>query len=140
MLCTIIQLNIVNEGEIKMRLWHENLIPNLPRQQLLGQHRECCALRGNGWGRNHSTVNYVFKYSPSRLVAYHNKVMEEMTNRGYIVNSNWFNPWYRGKNIGFDNNIDLNLKGLEKNIYPEHDDNYYNECIVNLEQKGINIS
>lgn len=24
-----------------MRLWHESLIPYLPRQQLLGQHREC---------------------------------------------------------------------------------------------------
>lgn len=23
-----------------MRLWHESLIPYLPRQQLLGQHRE----------------------------------------------------------------------------------------------------
>ena len=35
-----------------MRLWHEELISKLPRQQLLGQHRECCALRGNGWGKN----------------------------------------------------------------------------------------
>ena len=32
-----------------MRLWHQDLIPKLPRPQLLGQHRECCALRGNGW-------------------------------------------------------------------------------------------
>ena len=34
-----------------MRLWHEALIPLLPRQQLLGLHRETCALRGKGWGR-----------------------------------------------------------------------------------------
>lgn len=27
------------------------MIPLLPRQQLLGQHRECAALRGSGWGR-----------------------------------------------------------------------------------------
>ena len=33
-----------------MRLWHEVLLPLLPRQQLLDQHRECCALRGRGWG------------------------------------------------------------------------------------------
>ena len=44
-----------------MRLWHESLISKLPRQQLLGQHRECCALRGNGWGKKHSVVNYVFE-------------------------------------------------------------------------------
>lgn len=27
-----------------MRLWHERFIPLLPKSQLLGQHRECCAL------------------------------------------------------------------------------------------------
>ena len=43
-----------------MRLWHQALIPKLPRPQLLGQHRECCALRGNGWGKKHATVDYVF--------------------------------------------------------------------------------
>lgn len=42
-----------------MRLWHQELISKLPRQQLLGQHRECCALRGKGWQRKHATVNYV---------------------------------------------------------------------------------
>ena len=50
-----------------MRLWHQDMINKLPRQQLLGQHRECCALRGNGWGRQHATVNYVFRYSPYLL-------------------------------------------------------------------------
>lgn len=54
-----------------MRLWHYKLIPCLPRQQLLGQHRECCALRGKGWGKPHSTVNYVFKYNIEKLVKYH---------------------------------------------------------------------
>lgn len=65
-----------------MRLWHQDLIPKLPRPQLLGQHRECCALRGNGWGKKHATVNYVFDYSPYRLYAYHRLIMEEMTSRG----------------------------------------------------------
>ena len=43
-----------------MRLWHEKLIPILPDAQLLGQHRECAALRGNGWGKKHSTVDYIY--------------------------------------------------------------------------------
>lgn len=43
-----------------MRLWHQDLIKHLPRQQLLGQHRECAALRGKGWGKKHDTVDYVF--------------------------------------------------------------------------------
>ncbi len=42
-----------------MRLWHEDLIPLLPTQQLLGQHREICALRGLSWKKPHSVVNYV---------------------------------------------------------------------------------
>ena len=50
-----------------MRLWHQDMINKLPRQQLLGQHRDCCALRGNGWGRQYATVNYVFRYSPYLL-------------------------------------------------------------------------
>lgn len=58
-----------------MRLWHEQLIHQLPRQQLLGQHRELAALRGNGWGKNHATVNYVFKYSPYKLYQFHVLVM-----------------------------------------------------------------
>ena len=60
-----------------MRLWHEALLPYLPRQQLLGQHRECCALRGRGWGRRHSVVNYVFTHPKEWLWAYHMRVMKE---------------------------------------------------------------
>ena len=80
-----------------MRLWHEALISQLPRPQLLGQHRECCALRGNGWGRKHATVDYVFTYSPYRLYAYHRLIMEEMASRGYNVSPEWLDKNYRGK-------------------------------------------
>ena len=80
-----------------MRLWHEALISQLPRPQLLGQHRECCALRGNGWGRKHATVDYVFTHSPYRLYAYHRLIMEEMANRGYKVSPEWLDKNYRGK-------------------------------------------
>lgn len=72
-----------------MRLWHEALISQLPRPQLLGQHRECCVLRGNGWGRKHGTVDYVFTHWPYRLYAYHRLIMEEMVNRGYKVSLEW---------------------------------------------------
>lgn len=40
----------IQEEQEKMRLWHEKLLNQLPRQQLLGQHRETAALRGKGWG------------------------------------------------------------------------------------------
>ena len=83
-----------------MRLWHQDLIPYLPRQQLLGQHRECCALRGAGWGRKHSVVDYVFRYEPARLVAYHTLILDEMIRRGYQPDKTWYNRNWRGKTIG----------------------------------------
>ena len=101
-----------------MRLWHEQLIPNLPRQQLLGQHRECCALRGNGWNKNHSTVNYVFNYSPYKLFQYHELIMQEMQRRGYHPAEIWYNPLYRGlKCPSYDS---LEPVPLTNPIYPEH--------------------
>ena len=129
-----------------MRLWHEELIPYLPRQQLLGQHRECCALRGKGWGRKHATVDYVFTYNPALLVAYHYKVMEEMIHRGYHPDPIWFCCDYRGKELGytqpmeFCDNIILNLcMNLNEIIYPEHNEGYLEECLDNLKSKGIEI-
>lgn len=133
-----------------MRLWHESLIPFLPRQQLLGQHRECCALRGKGWGKKHATVDYVFEYSPSFLVAYHNIVMDEMENRGYNVDPLWRCDYYRGKDIGIyedENWVNSVLVAKLYNdscndkiiIYPEHNTLYLGECLHNLYEKGVEI-
>lgn len=130
-----------------MRLWHQKLIPYLPRQQLLGQHRECCALRGAGWGRKHSVVDYVFTHEPARLVAYHALVMDEMIKRGYQPDKTWYNRNWRGKTIGEqDDWCDYNeCYRLWENaqegcmIYPEHNDTYLQECLENLRSKGINI-
>lgn len=129
-----------------MRLWHEELIPYLPRQQLLGQHRECCALRGKGWGKKHAIVDYVFTHNPALLVAYHYKVMDEMKRRGYHPDPIWLCCDYRGKELGytqpmeFCDNIMLNLyMNLNETIYPEHNEKYLEECLENLKSKGIEI-
>ncbi len=120
-----------------MRLWHEDLIPLLPRQQLLGQHRECCALRGKGWGKKHATVNYVFEYSPVKLYQYHTLVMAEMIKRGYKPNKAWCNKLYRGMAIaGYEK---LDDEPVEKPIYEEHNELYLKECLDNLKNKGIDI-
>ena len=112
-----------------MRLWHQNLINRLPAQQLLGQHRECCALRGNGWGKKHSVVDYVFLYSPYKLFQYHELVMEEMNKRGYKVSEEWLDKNYRGKKCPPYGD----LKKIKKTspIYKEHDEKYMQECITN---------
>lgn len=132
-----------------MRLWHQSLIPHLPRQQLLGQHRECCALRGAGWGRRHSVVNYVFNYSPNRLIAYHHLVMEEMERRGYHPDPIWYQTNWRGtrlgKENGWSNEIAISeIKSFCRDgsamIYPEHNSEYLKECLENLKGKGIDLS
>lgn len=120
-----------------MRLWHEELIDDLPRQQLLGQHRECCALRGNGWGRKHETVDYVFDYSPYKLFQYHQMIMADMHRRGYHVSVEWLDVNYRGKQCAPYE--DLAPVPLTVPIYPEHDAAYLQACRENLEGKGIFI-
>ena len=133
-----------------MRLWHQSLISKLPRQQLLGQHRECCALRGKGWGRKHSVVDYVFKHDPDYLVAYHYLIMNEMKQRGYHPDETWYNSDWRGTTLG-EHSGWTNPKAIGSylirsqlnkdliTIYPEHNDEYLQECIDNLKAKGIEI-
>lgn len=118
-----------------MRLWHESLIPQLPRQQLLGQHRECAALRGAGWGRPHATVDYVFAHPPYRLYLYHVLIMQEMQRRGYKPDEAWFDPCYRGKRE--PPYLQENPLPESRPIYAEHDTDYMTECLENLKQKGI---
>jgi uncharacterized protein (TIGR02328 family) len=128
-----------------MRLWHESLLKSLPREQLLGQHRECCALRGNGWGKSHSVVNYVFNYSRERLWFYHIQVMREMQRRGYNPNGCWFDPGYRGNSalqfVPDSKEIQRLLAEKDKKsfVYPEHNSEYLRECLSNLRGKGVNL-
>ncbi len=121
-----------------MRLWHEQMITQLPKNQLLGQHRECCALRGNGWEKKHQTVNYVFLYSPYCLYRYHSLVMDEMEKRGYQVSVEWRDRNYRGKIA--EKYANLEEVTVDTPIYKEHNHEYLLECIENLNGKGIHFT
>ena len=131
-----------------MRIWHQKLIPYLDRQRLLGQHRECCALRGKGWGKKHSVVDYVFTHNPAYLVAYHSLIMDEMKRRGYNPDKQWYYADWRGSTLGMESawvNVDIvedQLYYTEKfgtMIYPEHNDDYLRECINLLKEKEAPI-
>jgi uncharacterized protein (TIGR02328 family) len=122
-----------------MRLWHQKLIPYLPRQQLLGQHREICALRGNGWCKKHSTIDYIKQYGLGRLWQYHTIVISEMTKRGYKADTAWQHTHYRGKNMPYLRDLLLFTLNID-NIYPEHNDQYLQECLNNLKCKGIDLA
>ena len=120
-----------------MRLWHEQIIHLLPKNQLLGQHRECCALRGDAWNKKHKTVDYVFTYSPYNLFIYHSKIMDEMEKRGYRVSAEWRDKNYRGQKAESYSNLEET--NISTPIYKEHNSEYLSECIENLAGKGIKL-
>ena len=137
-----------------MRLWHEYLIPYLDNKRLIGQHRECCALRGKGWGKKHSVVNYVFEHHIALLIQYHSLIMNECSMRGFDIDTKWLDVNYRGKNCSpFTEdkiNTSIYIEHLSvpainpdyystKFIYPEHNPKYLLECLENLRTKNAQL-
>lgn len=129
-----------------MRLWHKDLIPYLPKLQLVAQWRECCAIAGSVAKKgtpNHLLVNKVLKYTPLHFWNYSSWVAEEMKNRGYNLSYKSLKTFWDNFIIGFEND----LKGL--NIYissdckiPKetifenwHDERYLKQCLFNLQEK-----
>lgn len=88
-------------------------------------------------GKKHATVDYVFLYTPYKLYQFHVLVMDEMKLRGYHPDEVWYNKNYRGKKcLAYEN---LETIKLTTPIYPEHNKEYFEECIRNLERKNIKI-
>ena len=115
-----------------MRLWHKYLIEVLPKQQLLGQWRECCLIAKNIAEKgtpNHILVNRIMNYPISDFCDYCNIVLKEMLKRGYNVSS---------KSIGcLEDNVDFYVDScLNPDIFDGwHDDRYLRQCYFNLQEK-----
>ena len=116
-----------------MRLWHKDLIPYLPHQQLVAQWRECCAICSN-WANkgspNHLLVNKVMEYSKTDLKDYTNLILLELDIRNYNVSA------IAKKN--FMKNF-LKIKSEEYIHDPMfenwHTDRYLKQCLLNLQEK-----
>lgn len=117
-----------------MRLWHKDLIPYLPKLQLLSQWRECCAICSN-WANkstpNHILVNKVMNYPIHDFYYYSNLIVSEMLNRGYKVS----NKSYKN----FHNNY-IQIKGINENNNKSmfegwHNERYLKQCLFNLQEK-----
>lgn len=76
-----------------MRIWHIDLIPALPREQLVAQWREISAIAGSIQKKgtpNHVLVNFVLDYDFDHFINYAAAVQSEMLTRGYrTMNSVW---------------------------------------------------
>lgn len=130
-----------------MRIWHQSLIPHLPSvkdfkgssNQLGGQHTEIrmvlATIQRHG-KVNHSVVNYVNDHPISYLYAYGLLIIDEMRKRGFQV-STAIEQQYRedGAALAIYKQA---INGVI--IYPEHDREYLQACIVNLRNKGIVIN
>jgi uncharacterized protein (TIGR02328 family) len=129
-----------------MRLWHQDLISLLPSKkdykgctnQLGGQHTEIRMILGSiaKHGKvNHSTVNYVNNYSKDHLYAYGLLVIDEMLNRGFNVNKDIINQYSTKEALS----LYVRAKYNKEYIFKEHNESYFNECLDNLNKKGIMI-
>lgn len=115
-----------------MRLWHKDLIPVLPKQQLLGQWRECCCIARNiavNGTPNHLLVNKIMDYPIDHFLAYSDLVYNECRKRSYKVNLQSFlkHPLVRYAYAPIPSEQEL-FAGW-------HNDRYLLQCFYNLQEK-----
>ena len=115
-----------------MRLWHKYLIEVLPRQQLLGQWRECCCIAKNiaenGYP-NHILVNKIIDYPISEFCDYCNIVLYQMVVRGYNVSEKSIRCLEDNVDFCVDSDLNMDIfKGW-------HNDRYLEQCFYNLQEK-----
>ena len=113
-----------------MRLWHKDLLDVLPRQQLIGQWRECCAIAKNISEKGtpgHVLVNRIMEYPDEHFNRYAEMVNGEMLMRGYKSDMDKF-VLYRGLHwTPYTSNYPL-FQGW-------HNARYLKQCLLNLQEK-----
>ena len=113
-----------------MRLWHKNLIPLLPRKQLIAQWRECCCIARNiavNGTPNHLLVNTVLDYPLSHLWSYGNRIYVEMQYRGFSADLSKLAKYFPEQ--------DQKLLSMGR-IWPSwHTNRYLMQCYYNLQEK-----
>lgn len=123
-----------NKGGLIMRLWHKDLIPVLPRQQLLGQWRECCLIAKNiaeHGTPNHILVNKIMDYPIYHFIFYSGLVHDEMIKRNYKCDWETFRKHLSGWTW---ENVLKNITYFDLFAY-WHNKRYLDQCYYNLEEK-----
>lgn len=113
-----------------MRLWHIDIIPYLPRSQLIAQWRELNSIFKKQ--DKHILINYIYGYHKAYLFTYTQKVLSEMKYRDIKIHSkeNYTN-YFSGISLlpNYDNFVNLR--------YNEHNDEYLTICYYNLKEKYL---
>ena len=117
-----------------MRLWHKDLISVLPKNQLMGQWRECCLIAKNIADKgtpNHILVNKIMDYSLSHFFHYAQMIEAETLYRGYRCDfQKFFEHFRRACQVDIRTNFD------KSEVFCDwHNDRYFIQCVHNLEEK-----
>ena len=114
-----------------MRLWHKDLIPFLPRQQLLSQWRECCCIARNisaNGTPNHLLVNKVLDYPITHFYTYGLSVAAEMKSRGYKCDLERFIHYFTYPH-------ETHIIAMCDVFKSWHNKRYLRQCYYNLQEK-----
>lgn len=111
-----------------MRLWHIDLIPYLPKSQLLAQWRELNSIFKKQ--DKHILINYIYNYEKKYLYTYTDEVIKEMIKRGYQIHS--FDNWL----TYFDGGDAYDACWADFK-FREHDHEYLTICYYNLKEKYL---
>ena len=109
-----------------MRLWHIDLIPYLPKSQLLAQWRELNSIFKKQ--DKHILINYIYNYPKEYLYDYSNSVIFEMIKRDFNINYHNFNQYFIDE---------IMLARPYRTIFAEHNDEYLTICYWNLREKYL---
>ena len=113
-----------------MRLWHKDLLSVLPRQQLLGQWRECCCIAKNIAEKgtpNHILVNRIMDYPIDHFYRFCVSVKSEMQKRNYKCDWTKVRKYFPKESYKYV---------LKDDVFKSwHNDRYYIQCYYNLQEK-----
>lgn len=115
-----------------MRLWHIDLIPYLPKSQLLAQWRELNSIFKKQ--DKHILINYIYDYDDLYLFDYACMVLKEFRKRNFKVKNttNFYNYFY-----SFSYYASIPLKNDYEYKFEEHNNEYLTICFMNLKEKYI---
>lgn len=107
-----------------MRLWHKDLIPYLPKQQLLGQWRELNSIYK--LQNRHILIDFVYYYPKEDLLTYSTYILLEFNKRHYGYSLENFDKYF-----GKVKKSDL----VEEPFKGKFTDRYLKQCLYNLQEK-----
>ena len=112
-----------------MRLWHIDLIPYLPKSQLLAQWRELNSIFKKE--DKHILINYIYNYPKEYLWEYTMALLIEIKKRNINIKS------ITNADNYFDGFGEIPSKILNFLRFAEHNNEYLTICYYNLREKYI---